>query len=830
MGTRTKPKRGRKTARSSNKKPANAARQSKGNYHRLREFCAPLFGWIARLLGRVGRVLGRAGRYALYLVLFIFVMSYVFWSTDRDKRYRYLPEYHPICVDQRNEKYQEDNKEWEQAAILSKHDGIHNDEFAAINLSKHAARDQLALSCMLQKHVIPGDGDKRRRIEYYVSFLEFRENGQPAHDDIGKINPTEYKDDVDECYRAEGRVRDLERIRKSKGKIGREWFPTQFEALKSHLRCKRHKKHFVLAFVHGWRHNAMIGNEDVQRARVFAAYTKSFLEQRCEAATKAKDKNAEQRFCDVTVTLVYFGWRGNRIDESYLFRKFGGDPRSYGSKILNAVDVVFSLPTLLTIFDRKPVSERVAPSINNALYQIDQLVFNRGDEGQNQKSLNRMVTFGHSLGGNILAFGMKDELVARIRNHKPTAQIQIAPPFGDMVVLINPASEAENWTALQRAMRERIQFYHTQRALGVTNGIEDQLKKDSNKRIEEGFDFFSSQQKPIVVSLTAANTWPAGSMRISDCGKIDNIQRRSKTAGKDILLDPEALLMSSLAAEGANPRYDRDTHDFFPFFRGDLRPLAETFELASRSFSVRAVCGLDKGVRDPWPWWLDKLRFPESGLLALPGYWINRASASVLGGVGALLRNFPFMRTDVEATRTIGHLNPVRSYVSTNRPGRSAAHFGTTHELLIEAISKNDRGKRHSTFMKTHYINAADFTLARCGPAHHMLVTAKEAVPKKDRGRGWTATNLISDVAEIDLNEGKDKKNPKWEKVNVTTILKHGYFIAPIYPITRPNDPFWNIRVRDTGMQEHGGYDSYPLICFIQQLVMDDVTATKKGK
>ena len=53
--------------------------------------------------------------------------------------------------------------------------------------------------------------------------------------------------------------------------------------------------------------------------------------------------------------------------------------------------------------------------------------------------------------------------------------------------------------------------------------------------------------------------------------------------------------------------------------------------------------------------------------------------------------------------------------------------------------------------------------------------------------------------------------------------FRHGLAHSGMAPIVRGNDPFWNVRVFETGMQDHDGYTSYPLMCAVQQLVMDRI-------
>ena len=84
-------------------------------------------------------------------------------------------------------------------------------------------------------------------------------------------------------------------------------------------------------------------------------------------------------------------------------------------------------------------------------------------------------------------------------------------PFGDLIVLLNPASEASNWTVLQRAMRERVRFVFPMREANVPAEIEREAKE-----ITEGHKFYPVHQPPVYVTLGSANTWPAGGIRKAD--------------------------------------------------------------------------------------------------------------------------------------------------------------------------------------------------------------------------------------------------------------------------------------------------------------------------
>ena len=54
-------------------------------------------------------------------------------------------------------------------------------------------------------------------------------------------------------------------------------------------------------------------------------------------------------------------------------------------------------------------------------------------------------------------------------------------------------------------------------------------------------------------------------------------------------------------------------------------------------------------------------------------------------------------------------------------------------------------------------------------------------------------------------------------------MFLHGFNLAGQQPITRANDPFWNMRALDALMR-HDGYKLSSFICAMNQLVMDDIT------
>jgi hypothetical protein len=54
--------------------------------------------------------------------------------------------------------------------------------------------------------------------------------------------------------------------------------------------------------------------------------------------------------------------------------------------------------------------------------------------------------------------------------------------------------------------------------------------------------------------------------------------------------------------------------------------------------------------------------------------------------------------------------------------------------------------------------------------------------------------------------------------------MTHGFRLAGMLPITRANDPFWNMRAYDDVLMSHGGFMFSAFICAMNQFVMDQPT------
>jgi hypothetical protein len=686
------------------------------------------------------------------LILIVYVLAFAVFDTAVSVTYRYSPPTSNSCTVQHK-----------LAADL---DLYKNDELEALE-GDDELRSSNGLTCMLQLHELHANtasatassppSQNNNPLQYHLAFLEFGQDGTfPSLNADGTSSVNE-----------------------------------QLNALKTHLASQHndHKQNFVLVFIHGWRHDASIGDDNVQNTRLYAAYLTSFLNYRCKT---------KHRYCNATVTAVYVGWRGARVNENGLKRLF----RTWYGEIIG---LPFYLPDLLlgqekgvfvgtglalpTLFDRKPVSERIAPSILSALQQIDDQM-QGWNAGVNRVDQERMIIFGHSLGGNILASALKERMITEIRRHQ--AGTIMKPPIGNLVVLINPASEAENWVALQRETRERANLD------AELDKLDDANEEEAAQRL------YPPDQPPIYIALTSASSWPAGKIRDSDLQAMRNqaLLRQAHKAAVPQSFDKWTacqLIMRYAGEFKERVDYDWATYDAFPAFRGDFRPLADTMDSLADPDPFQCDGQTSFHIVSIWPF---------SGILKI---------------FASLARNFPFMNTNVEQTRTIGHLDPTRPPfgILIDEKSQAATWYGTTHELIVNAIQQQGT-----------YSNAANADLSECAVVDNWLweARARRLKEKNNFGNGWdSGYSHIRNGRVIALAPNANltpvRPRPTEKEGHVESQFRHGFNSSGMGPIVAANDPLWNIRAYDTALWEHSGYISYPFICAIDQLVMDDVAS-----
>lgn len=243
----------------------------------------------------------------------------------------------------------------------------------------------------------------------------------------------------------------------------------QLDALHTLLDSPRKK--YVMVFVHGWRHNADIMNNDVRRFHTVLGYSRSFLNQRVD------------KLGDVDLIGIYVGWRGkslrepnitcppldNETDEDFRER----DP----CKISAAISFPF----------RKATSERIAKPLIRHLKSIEQRLDLQGPG----KASDKMLVIGHSLGGNALLTGLVGMSVDHIEK-RTSRDEPLGPLLGDLTVLINPASEAWKWAAIQKTLHD-------------VAGGSPELGPTAKPAIWR--KSFPITQRPIMMALTNTANW-----------------------------------------------------------------------------------------------------------------------------------------------------------------------------------------------------------------------------------------------------------------------------------------------------------------------------------
>lgn len=148
----------------------------------------------------------------------------------------------------------------------------------------------------------------------------------------------------------------------------------------------------VVVYIHGWHHNAKIGDSDITNFRNLV-------------------KEVEQ---GKPVVGIYVGWRGESINSDSVL--------GYGPSYLG------------TFWDRK----NTAHTIGNA-GGVTELLRTLSDI-RSRNPTSRLLVIGHSFGGAILYSALSDGIAEQIR--RDCQRSKQYTPIADLVVLINPAFEA----------------------------------------------------------------------------------------------------------------------------------------------------------------------------------------------------------------------------------------------------------------------------------------------------------------------------------------------------------------------------------------------------
>lgn len=358
--------------------------------------------------------------------------------------------------------------------------------------------------CALQRHVLPGAAAAREEIAAakVKAEAEAKAEGPPQDTPAPAILPrNDWTVMAAAADRALYQSDDYTLAFVELDDAGKEDVPWQLPALTAHLRRQDSagRQNVVVAYVHGWRHNAQLRDGDVRKLRRMLAYSRAALNTRCIKLGE---------YCNAALTGVFIGWNGQKVKE-------GPSDVTPDEGMATGLG---SLGPALTFWDRWNVSCRLGSGrsecagrppkgfkspLRRVLRGIEaQLALKPGDPGH-----DKFLIFGHSMGGNMLAAMLRDEAVARVARQTPGAEMR--PLLGDLVVLLNPAARSEEWTAIQRAERARAGLAHSPvlTCVATEDNPDPGCGAAERAALLRWQRLYPPRQRPVYVSLTSAADW-----------------------------------------------------------------------------------------------------------------------------------------------------------------------------------------------------------------------------------------------------------------------------------------------------------------------------------
>ena len=131
----------------------------------------------------------------------------------------------------------------------------------------------------------------------------------------------------------------------------------------------------------------------------------------------------------------------------------------------------------LSFVGRKEAAARIASGdVSELLAYLDSL---RRELNESRKEASRLVVIGHSLGGTIVFESIANIYKARLGESWPGVDVNgishVVSGFGDLVLLVNPAFEAERWHSIHELAAGYVSFSKQQKPLLVVAESESDL-------------------------------------------------------------------------------------------------------------------------------------------------------------------------------------------------------------------------------------------------------------------------------------------------------------------------------------------------------------------
>ena len=198
----------------------------------------------------------------------------------------------------------------------------------------------------------------------------------------------------------------------------------QLDAVLAHIRHVSATHDFLaVVFVHGWKHNAQEGDDNLDHFRQVLA----------RLAATEHALSAAQGVAPRKVIGLFLGWRG--------------------------LSVSAPLAVELTFWDRKNTAQKVGHGgVTEVLSRLE--VIRRDRAAGTDRS--RLVIVGHSFGGAVVYTALGQILESRFLAAGAAGAGPDAKGFGDLVVLVNPAFEALLYASLSDVSTARAAYAKSQ--------------------------------------------------------------------------------------------------------------------------------------------------------------------------------------------------------------------------------------------------------------------------------------------------------------------------------------------------------------------------------
>lgn len=354
--------------------------------------------------------------------------------------------------------------------------------------------------CPLQQHLLPGAAEARK-----ASVGESEETTPDSSESV----ITSFGDAPrnDWTTRAEKASRNLKHSDSyhlafvELEEVEEELLQRQQKALLNHLvlRDRAGAQNVVVVYVHGWRHDAALRDGDIRKFRRLLGYSRAALNTRCIE---------KGHYCNADVTGVFVGWRGRLFDEGATDTGNGG--------VETGIGAVGPVLTFWNRFDQSNclgrggakcaarLSGRDTSPLRDLLREVQAgLKIRPGDP-----RADKLLIVGHSMGGNMLATMLSFDAVKKVKQHKSGREM--SPLLGDLIVLLNPASRAENWARIQLEERRKAGFDDDDATLtcfGGDNQPDPDCQATRGRKLADWHGIYPVSQRPIYISLTSSNDW-----------------------------------------------------------------------------------------------------------------------------------------------------------------------------------------------------------------------------------------------------------------------------------------------------------------------------------